>query len=68
MEKWHASNRFSKVIKLKAFLPFKSAEEALEAINDISEGKISAGTPARMCFHRFLSLSIGKSHTQSQPR
>ncbi len=32
-------NRFSKVIKLKAFLPFKSAEEALEAINDISEGE-----------------------------
>eukprot|EP00285_Hemiselmis_virescens_P017844 CAMPEP_0173379464 /NCGR_PEP_ID=MMETSP1356-20130122/2400_1 /TAXON_ID=77927 ORGANISM="Hemiselmis virescens, Strain PCC157" /NCGR_SAMPLE_ID=MMETSP1356 /ASSEMBLY_ACC=CAM_ASM_000847 /LENGTH=500 /DNA_ID=CAMNT_0014332801 /DNA_START=206 /DNA_END=1708 /DNA_ORIENTATION=- len=31
-------SRFSKVIKLKAFMPFKSAEEALESINDLSEG------------------------------
>mmetsp|Transcript_31566 Transcript_31566/g.74442 ORF Transcript_31566/g.74442 Transcript_31566/m.74442 type:complete len:455 (-) Transcript_31566:202-1566(-) len=31
-------SRLSKVIKLKAFLPFKSAEEALSAQNDISEG------------------------------
>ncbi|EKX41268.1 hypothetical protein GUITHDRAFT_74893 [Guillardia theta CCMP2712] len=31
-------SRMSKVIKLKAFMPFKSAEEALTAANDLSEG------------------------------
>mmetsp|Transcript_29788 Transcript_29788/g.74944 ORF Transcript_29788/g.74944 Transcript_29788/m.74944 type:complete len:449 (+) Transcript_29788:129-1475(+) len=35
-------SRFSKVIKLKAFMPFKSAEEALESINDLSEGVLDA--------------------------
>ncbi len=30
--------RFSKVIKLKAFIPFPSAEAALENINSVSEG------------------------------
>lgn len=30
--------RFGKMVKLKAFVPFKSAEEALANINDISEG------------------------------
>jgi nucleolar protein 56 len=34
-------SRFSKVIKLKAFMPFKSAEEALESINDLSEGMLN---------------------------
>jgi nucleolar protein 56 len=29
--------RFSKIVKLKAFQPFKSAENALVNINDISE-------------------------------
>lgn len=31
-------SRFGKVMKLKAFSPFKSAAHALENINDISEG------------------------------
>ena len=31
-------SRFGKMVKLKAFVPFKSAEEALANINDISEG------------------------------
>lgn len=31
--------RFSKLVKLKAILPFKSAENALEQINAISEGQ-----------------------------
>jgi len=30
--------RFGKMVKLKAFLPFTSAEEALANINDVSEG------------------------------
>jgi hypothetical protein len=30
--------RFSKIVKLKAFLPFTTAEQALENINAISEG------------------------------
>jgi nucleolar protein 56 len=36
-------SRMSKVIKLKAFMPFKSAQEALEAINDLSEGVLNEG-------------------------
>lgn len=31
--------RFSKIIKLKSFQPFTSAEVALENQNDLSEGK-----------------------------
>lgn len=34
-------SRFGKMVKLKAFVPFKSAEEALANINDISEGACS---------------------------
>jgi nucleolar protein 56 len=30
--------RFGKMVKVKAFVPFKSAEEALSNINDITEG------------------------------
>jgi nucleolar protein 56 len=30
--------RFSKIVKLKSFLPFTSAESALENINAVSEG------------------------------
>jgi hypothetical protein len=30
--------RFSRLVKFKAFQPFKSAEEALNNINSISEG------------------------------
>ena len=31
--------RFGKMIKMKAFCPFKSAAHALENINDVSEGR-----------------------------
>eukprot|EP00127_Corallochytrium_limacisporum_P005140 Clim_evm46s199 gene=Clim_evmTU46s199 len=31
-------DRFGKVVKLKGFMPFKSAQSALENINDISDG------------------------------
>jgi len=34
-------SRFSKVVKLKSFIPFTSAELALENINDISEGVLN---------------------------
>jgi len=34
-------SRLSKVVKLKAFIPFQSAQEALEGINDISEGVLN---------------------------
>ena len=34
-------SRLSKVLKLKAFVPFKSAEEALAAANDSSEGLLN---------------------------
>jgi len=30
--------RFGKVVKLKSFVPFKSAAHALENINDVTEG------------------------------
>lgn len=33
--------RFSKMMKLKSFLPFKSAENALDNINHISEGEVT---------------------------
>eukprot|EP01083_Nonionella_stella_P176888 620230_1 len=34
-------SRFSKIMKLKSFLPFTSAESALENVNSISEGVVS---------------------------
>jgi len=34
-------NRFSKIVKLKAFMPFTSAENALENINSVSEGEMT---------------------------
>jgi len=34
--------RFSRLVKLRAFAPFTSAENALSNINDISEGVMSA--------------------------
>lgn len=33
--------KFGRMIKLKSFLPFKSAAEALENCNDISEGMVA---------------------------
>lgn len=34
-------SRFSKIVKLKAFQPFRTAENALMNINDISEGIVN---------------------------
>jgi nucleolar protein 56 len=34
--------KFGKLIKLKAFLPFESAEGALAACNDVSEGTFTS--------------------------
>jgi nucleolar protein 56 len=31
-------SRFSKMARLKAFIPFKSAENALENLNDVAAG------------------------------
>ena len=39
-------NRFGKMVKLKAFVPFKSAEEALANINDVTEGAPPSAPPA----------------------
>ena len=38
--------RFAKIISLKAFLPFTSAEDALENINDVAEGVLSPSLKA----------------------
>lgn len=46
---------FSKIVKLKAFLPFTSAENALENMNHISEGEI---TPF---VKDFLELNLPKT-------
>lgn len=35
------SSRFHKIVKLRAFAPFTDAENALENINDLSEGVVS---------------------------
>ena len=41
-------NRFGKMVKLKAFVPFKSAEEALANINDVTEGAPPPAPPPRL--------------------
>lgn len=46
--------RFSKIVKLKAFLPFTSAESALENINAVSEGLM---TPY---LGNFLEMNLGE--------
>jgi len=48
-------NRFSKCVKLKSFLPFPSAESALENINGISEGAL----PEHL--KNFLEMNLPKS-------
>jgi len=35
-------SKFSRMVKLKSFLPFTSAAEALANANDVSEGEVSA--------------------------
>jgi nucleolar protein 56 len=47
--------RFGKMVKLKAFVPFKSAEEALTNINDVSEGICSE------TMSNFLEMNLPKS-------
>ena len=44
--------RFGKMVKLKAFVPFKSAEEALANINYITEGASSHALPAAASLRR----------------
>lgn len=55
-------SRFSKVIKLKAFVPFKSAEEALEAANDISEGILNEG------LRSFLEMNLPTGKKDKKPK
>lgn len=40
--------QFSKMVKMKAFVPFASAEEALGNINDLTEGKLRIAGRTRM--------------------
>mmetsp|Transcript_13962 Transcript_13962/g.37552 ORF Transcript_13962/g.37552 Transcript_13962/m.37552 type:complete len:486 (+) Transcript_13962:62-1519(+) len=47
--------RFSQICTLKAFLPFTSAEDALENINDISEGMMTDA------LREFLESNLGKA-------
>mmetsp|Transcript_2556 Transcript_2556/g.7531 ORF Transcript_2556/g.7531 Transcript_2556/m.7531 type:complete len:487 (-) Transcript_2556:367-1827(-) len=47
--------RFSQICTLKAFMPFTSAEHALENINDISEGMMTDS------LREFLEANLGKS-------
>lgn len=46
--------KFSALVKLKAFLPFSSAEQSLEQINAISEGELT------QCLINFLDTSVPK--------
>uniref|UniRef100_A0A7S0NB16 Nucleolar protein 56 n=1 Tax=Cryptomonas curvata TaxID=233186 RepID=A0A7S0NB16_9CRYP len=55
-------SRFSKVIKLKAFVPFKAAEEALEAANDISEGILNEG------LRSFLEMNLPAAKKDKKPK
>ncbi|KAJ2511276.1 Nucleolar protein 56 [Coemansia sp. RSA 1939] len=47
--------KFSKYVRAKSFAPFKNAADALESINDISEGECNAGLKG------FLELNVGSS-------
>jgi len=47
--------RFSKICQLKAFLPFSSAENALENINAISEGEVTE------YLANFLEMNLAKA-------
>ena len=55
-------SRFSKVIKLKAFVPFKAAEEALEAANDISEGVLNDS------LRSFLEMNLPSAKKDKKPK
>mmetsp|Transcript_9601 Transcript_9601/g.18223 ORF Transcript_9601/g.18223 Transcript_9601/m.18223 type:complete len:483 (+) Transcript_9601:47-1495(+) len=51
--------RFNKIVKLKSFLPFRSAEDALENINSISEGEMTES------LFNFLEMNLGKEKKAS---
>jgi len=53
--------RFSKIVKLKAILPFSSAENALEQINSISEGQVTPflGHWLDTCFPKKKGVTLG---------
>lgn len=51
--------RFNKIMKLKSFLPFRSAEDALESINAVSEGEMTSNLA------NFLELNLGKEKKAS---
>ncbi|KAI8320166.1 Nop domain-containing protein [Martensiomyces pterosporus] len=50
--------KFGKYVKVKSFAPFKSAADALENINDVSEGVCSEGLQA------FLELNLAKGSSK----
>lgn len=53
--------RFSKIMKLKAVLPYSSAENALEQINAISEGEVTPylGNWIDNCFPKKKGVKLG---------
>ena len=51
--------KFGKIMKLKAFMPFKNAAHALENINDISEGIVNESLKS------FLEMNAPKSSKKS---
>lgn len=51
--------KFGKIMKLKAFMPFKNAAHALENINDISEGIVNGSLKS------FLEMNVPKSSKKS---
>lgn len=48
--------RFGRIVKLVAFSPFKTAANALENINSISEGKIVLKICLSPDFHRHVCI------------
>ena len=51
--------KFGKIMKLKAFLPFKTAAHALENINDVSEGICNESLKS------FIEMNLSKSSKKS---
>lgn len=52
--------KFNKMIKLKSFTPFKSAADALENANDVSEGIVNPSLKA------FLEMNLPKAGKKSK--
>ncbi|RKP19002.1 Nop-domain-containing protein [Rozella allomycis CSF55] len=53
-------SKFGQMIKLKSFMPFKSAGDALENINDISEGIVGES------LKNFLEMNLGNAGKKSK--